>query len=334
MLGICGARHRWLWGIGVVLVVCGVFGVLLITRSGTDSAQGTQMAPKTDVKPIGAARPTTSTSSTSPSTAFSTTSTTSTTAPPATLPAIPSTTVDPGLATGLLAEPAVTAYLASRSGNITATLYDYDTGQVSTYRAGLALQTASVIKVDILETLLNRAQAQGRGLSASEQRQAAAMIEESDNDSATDLWDEVGGAAGLNAFGAQVGLTGTAPNAAGYWGLSTTTASDQISLLRNLTEPSTTLDPMNQLYALSLLGQVDVSQTWGVTGGVAPGTTAVLKDGWLPEPDGWYVNSIGVLTGTGHHYALAVLTTGDATQDYGEDTIETLSGLVWAAAGH
>jgi hypothetical protein len=41
-----------------------------------------------------------------------------------------------------------------------------------------------------------------------------------------------------------------------------------------------------------------------------------------------------VVTGTGHHYALAVLTTGNPTQDYGEDTIEALSGLVWSATGH
>ncbi len=191
-----------------------------------------------------------------------------------------------------------------------------------------------MIKLHILETLLNRSQTQDRGLTATEQRQAAAMMDASDNDSATDLWDEVGGAAGLNAFGAQVGLTDTAPNAAGYWGLSTTTAVDQITLLRNLTDPSATLTPVDQAYALGLMAQVEASQTWGVSAGVAPGTAVVLKDGWLPEPAGWYVNSVGVVTGAGHHYALAVLTTADATQDYGEDTIETLSGLVWAATGH
>jgi beta-lactamase class A len=327
MLGISGARERW-WCICALLVVVAVLGIALTTTSGADNAQGTQMAPKTDVKPIGDSRATSAaTSTTTPALADPTTA-----APPS--PTAPPATVDPALATGILAQPAVLAYLATRTGNVTAAVYDYATGQLSTYRSGLALQTASVIKLQILETLLNRVQTQGRGLTATEQRRAAAMMDASDNDSATDLWDEVGGAAGLNAFGAQVGLTGTAPNAAGYWGLSTTTATDQITLLRNLTDPSTALAPANQAYALGLMAQVEGSQTWGVSSGVAPGTTVALKDGWLPESDGWYVNSVGVLTGAGHHYAVAVLSTGGATQDYGEDTIETLSGLVWTAAGH
>ncbi len=331
MLGISGVRKRW-WCICALLVVVTVLGITLTTTSGTDNAQGTQMAPKTEVKAIGATRAAPAAGASPAAVTMDPTTTTTAAAAPA--PTTPPATVDPALATGILAQPAITAYLATRAGSITAAVYDYATGQLSTYRAGLALPTASVIKVHILETLLNRVQTQGRGLTATEQRQAVAMMDASDNDSATDLWHEVGGAAGLNAFGAQVGLTDTAPNAAGYWGLSTTTAADQITLLRNLTDPSATLAPANQAYALGLMGQVEGSQMWGVSGGVAPGTTVALKDGWLPEPDGWYVNSVGVVTGTGHHYALAVLSAGDATQDYGEDTIETLSGLVWTATGH
>ena len=299
-----------------------MIGVGLISRSGGDTAQGTQIAPKTEVKPIAPTRAVPATTSTAP------TATTITVAPTTT------TTVAPELATGILATPAVLDYLASRPGRITAAVYDYGTGQLATYRGGLALPTASVIKLDILEALLARDRGQGRSLTPGEQRQASDMIELSDNESATDLWDAAGRAPGLEAFGAQLGLTGTTPDPAGYWGLSTTTATDQVLLLRNLTDPSATLAPSDQAYALGLLGQVEASQAWGVTAGVAPGTTVALKDGWLPEATGWYVNSVGVVTGPAHHYALAVLSAGDPTQDAGEDTIAGLSGLVWAATAH
>ena len=71
------------------------------------------------------------------------------------------------------------------------------------------------------------------------------MIEDSDNDAATSLWDEAGGAAGIGAYNARAGLTSTTPSAcvacAGFpwpgWGLTTTTPADQIALLRRLVGP-------------------------------------------------------------------------------------------------
>jgi beta-lactamase class A len=312
------------------MAACASAGLVLAVACASNSGHSTQTAPKTGVKTLA----TTAGSRPAPTSTAGPAATTTTLAPTPSSEPAPTTTlapvvVAPGTATGVLDDPSVLSFLASRSGDVTAAVYDYATGQLSVYRPGTSLATASVVKVQILETLLARTQAAGRGLTASEQHLAAEMIEESDNDAATDLWNEVGGAAGLNALGAAVGLTDTGPNAAGYWGLSTTTAADQLILLRNLTDPSTTLSPANQAYALSLMSQIDPTQDWGATGGVAPGTSVALKDGWLPETTGWYVNSDGIVTGSGRHYALAVLTAGDASQDYGEDTISGLSSLVW-----
>ncbi|WP_206308224.1 hypothetical protein [Streptomyces sp. A1277] len=72
--------------------------------------------------------------------------------------------------------------------------------------AAKTYETASIVKVDILAALLLRAQDEGRGLTAAERARAAAMIENSDNDSATALLAAVGGAAGLDAAKAAVGL--------------------------------------------------------------------------------------------------------------------------------
>jgi len=65
----------------------------------------------------------------------------------------------------------------------------------------------------VIELRLNRAEdmfvlaRQPAGLSAAQAGLAEQMIEYSDNDAATALWDAVGNAAGIRAFGELVGLT-------------------------------------------------------------------------------------------------------------------------------
>ena len=65
---------------------------------------------------------------------------------------------------------------------------------MSVYHPGVAEDTASIVKVDVLATLLAQAQAAGRFLTAGQQALAVPMIEQSDNDDAEDLWDSEGGA--------------------------------------------------------------------------------------------------------------------------------------------
>ena len=69
--------------------------------------------------------------------------------------------------------------MAGRSDNVTVQVDDLNTGQVYDFRPGVVEHTASTVKVDILATLLVRAQAQGRGLTAQEQSYAVPMIEDS-----------------------------------------------------------------------------------------------------------------------------------------------------------
>ena len=71
---------------------------------------------------------------------------------------------------------------------------------------------------------------------------AQQMIEDSDNDAATSLWDEVGGPRSIRSFNSAAGLADTVPsscvNCPGFpwpgWGLTTTTPGDQLALLRVL----------------------------------------------------------------------------------------------------
>ena len=74
------------------------------------------------------------------------------------------------------------------------------------------------------------------------------MIEVSDNNLATQLWDAVGGGPGIAAFNASVGLTNTTPSTCVTcpnfpwpgWGLSTTTPAEPGLLAAGYrdTEPS------------------------------------------------------------------------------------------------
>jgi len=81
-----------------------------------------------------------------------------------------------------------------------------------------------------------------------------------------------------------------------------------------------------------LLESVTPDQRWGVSGGVPPGVTIALKNGWLPMDSGgsdWQINSVGWISGDGRNYLIAVLTTGNPTEQYGIDTIGQLSAMVW-----
>ena len=223
------------------------------------------------------------------------------------------------------------AFLATRAGEITAALYDVRSGRLFTLHPGVREDEASIAKVDILATLLHERGA--APLAGADAGDAAAAIDESDNDAAQDLWEDAGGDPTILAFNAAAGMTQTVLDPMGVWGHDETTAVDQIHLLEALDAPNALLPTPAREYELGLMRAVTPVQAWGVSAGVLAPATAALKNGWLPpsnEP-GWQVNSIGIVRGRGRHYLLAVLTEDDAAMAYGTQTIEGISALVWHA---
>jgi beta-lactamase class A len=232
----------------------------------------------------------------------------------------------------------VASYLDGRMDTVSAAVYDLVTHQTWTVgHTGRAQDEASVVKVEILETLLAQHPA---GLTSGQAGLAEQMIEDSDNDAATALWDAVGGAAGIRAYGKLVGLTGTRPSpcvqCAGFpwpgWGLTTTTALDQLTLLRELVSSGSVLNAGSRRLAVGLMEDVTPDQRWGVSGGVPSQATVALKNGWLPldaADTDWQINSVGWVSGSGRDYLIAVLTTGNPSEEYGIDTIDQLSAIVW-----
>jgi hypothetical protein len=248
----------------------------------------------------------------------------------ATAPASPASHPDP---LGVTAQ----SYLEGRQGTVRLAAYDLATGQEWSAGSGAAQDEASVVKVDILEALLSQ---RPEGLTADDQSLARAMIEDSDNDAATSLWDLAGEGTGIGSFNSRAGLTQTTPSSCvvctGFpwpgWGLTTTSPQDQVLLLRRLVQSGGPLTASQRQYALSLMENVTPDQQWGVSSGVPSGVTVALKNGWLPldaSNDNWQVNSIGWVSGDGRDYLLAMLSTGNPTEQYGIDTLNWLGARVW-----
>ena len=233
--------------------------------------------------------------------------------------------VDP--AAGML--PAIADFVAGRADNVTVAVQDLVTGHVYQFRPGVVEHTASTLKVDILATLLTQAQAQGRFLTPEEQGLAVPMIEESLDSAADVLWTRLGPGA-VGSFERAAGMTSTVPATDGVWGTTTTTALDRLAVLRALVQPNGLLTDSSRAYVLDLMEHVTPSQDWGATGGVPPGVTVALKNGFAVI-DGWQINTTAWVSGAGRDYLIAVLTDGNSSEQYGIDTVDGVSAIVWNA---
>lgn len=217
--------------------------------------------------------------------------------------------------------------------DVSVAVLDTESGTGAAYGNG-AYDTASIVKVDILAALLLLAQDEGRELSGAEHAYAEAMIRCSDNTSATELLKVVGGEEGLDAANERLGLTATV--AAHAWGLTQTTAADQVRLLEAVFGADSELSADSRAYLTELMGRVQADQRWGVS---AAGTGAVLKNGWMPRTTTglWDVNSIGRVESGGRTVLVAVVSRGHATKEAGISLVESVAraavGVVGAGAG-
>jgi hypothetical protein len=206
--------------------------------------------------------------------------------------------------------------LEQTPGRTAVAVKDVADGQTLVRGAARSFATASIAKVDILAALmLERQDAGTPGLTPDQRDLATHMIEASDNTSADRLFRQAGGAWGLGHANRRFGLTGTSVHEP-HWGLTTTTAGDQLLLLQEVFTSSSALDASSRAYIQRLMGQVDADQNWGVSA-AADGHYA-LKNGWLLRPDGtWVVNSIGGVSHRGHLLLIAVLSDHDASETAG-----------------
>jgi hypothetical protein len=252
-----------------------------------------------------------------------------TTAPAPTASASTSQTAGP-LATQ--AQP----YLAGRRGKTEVAVYDLSSGQQWTLGPQAPQAEGNLVGLEILQAVLDQRRVRRTVLSLAEQQLTPTLIEQNDNNATAALWADVGGAKGMRAFDHAARLVNTSPVS---WWQTTSTPQDQITLLRQLARPSAVLDKNGQKYALKLLENATPAQRWGVSHGVPAGVTVALKNVALPlsagQP-GWQANSVGWVSGGGRNYLMAVLSTGNPSEQYGIDTLDRLGALTWnaLAPGH
>jgi hypothetical protein len=199
------------------------------------------------------------------------------------------------------------------------------------YCTSCRMTAASVIKIDILATLLLQHQDARTWLNSTQQELAQDMMRHSDNDAADTLWANIGGSRGLAWANERFGLVDTIADPNGYWGLTTTSAADQVRLLTVLTTTDSLLGARARAYELELMGDVDTGQSWGVSAAADDPSAAQLKNGWLQvstDNDLWTLNSVGVLAVGGQIMLIAVLVQHQPNYDAGISLLEDAAQLV------
>jgi beta-lactamase class A len=235
----------------------------------------------------------------------------------------------------LTAQQRLTAVVApliqADGGHVAVAVDDLASGAQASYQGASEFVTASIVKVDILATLLYEAQESGQPLTEEDEDLATTMIENSDNDSASGLFAAIGGASGLDQANQALGLTQTTAGTDGEWGLTTTTVQDQLQLLRLVTTTPSILSASSQAYIRDLMGQVETDQRWGVPAAADTGSQYLVKNGWLPNPTLWSINSIGEIEHDQQTMLVAVLSDGNSSEDSGIDGVQAVAQQAAAA---
>ncbi|MDY0816383.1 serine hydrolase [Kitasatospora purpeofusca] len=248
-------------------------------------------------------------------------------------PSAPSTLSGPALAATGTTTPEQAVRLALdglgvHHGRYALAVEDLTSGRSAAYGSSAETFTsASIVKVDILAALLLQTQDRGDRLSSAQRQLASDMIRVSDNDAAQKLWIEIGRRQGLDAANARLGLSPAHAGQRGAWGLTRTTARDQIALLKAVFTQDSPLNAASRSYLRGLMGSVTDGQNWGVGAAGAPGGLPVLKNGWLPDGTTrlWVVNSVGIVERAGHSLLVVVLTDAQPTREAGIALVERVA---------
>ncbi|HEY4383983.1 MAG TPA: serine hydrolase [Ktedonobacteraceae bacterium] len=219
--------------------------------------------------------------------------------------------------------PHLAHYLATLKSNIGVSVHDLSRQRSYSYNASQRFIAASSIKVPIMLAFLDKLERQKREPNTREIHLLATMIKYSNNDSASILYDKIGGASGLTSFLRKHGIRGLAANP-GAWGYSRISPQTMVDLLTRLAT-GRILTRHHRALALNLMRHVQASQRFGV-GDTAPrGASVALKNGWVIAPDRlWAINSSGIITVHRETYVIAVYTKAQSSLKAGQRIIRSV----------
>ncbi|MFF5212489.1 serine hydrolase [Streptosporangium sp. NPDC000396] len=221
-------------------------------------------------------------------------------------------------------------FLARHGGRASAMVQDLATDRVYRYHHGLQLPTASTSKVDILMALLLRTR--WRELSEQDKHDANRMIRFSDNAAADRLYERIGLESGLARANRKFDLEHTYTPAGRClnlycWGITQTTAEDQVRLIRVLAGDESLLAEKDRERVLRLMEDVTPRQKWGISAAACEGGQVSLKNGWLRHVANrrWAVVSAGLIREPGHDYAVVILTEDSPSMRTGVTKVEGMA---------
>lgn len=209
---------------------------------------------------------------------------------------------------------AAAQYLAGRSGRTAFAVVD-DQGNLHGSNMHRTFVSASVVKAMLLVGYLQQLDRAHQGL-AGAGGLLYPMIHVSDNAAATAVFSHVGDA-GLRSVARQAHMTDF--SIVGIWANAQISAADQA---RFFFEQDHLIPARFRGYARFLLSTISPDQSWGVPRVARPRFRVFFKGGWRGTGLGQLVHQAARLERRGQRIAIAVLTDGDPSMGYGEQTIE------------
>jgi beta-lactamase class A len=217
-------------------------------------------------------------------------------------------------------EPDVAAarhYAAHRRGRIAFEVIDPD-GREAGLHPAWSFPMASVFKVMLLATYLDRPSVAHRALHRSDRRLLVPMIRRSDSVAATRVRDIVGpGAVGRLAHRAGMRSYRYEP----IWGLSRSSPRDQARFMDHLDRYVT---PLHRAFARHQLSHIVRGQRWGIGRIRLPGWRLYFKGGW-GSGTGAVDHQVAFLESGRARIALAIFTAADGSHGYGKRTLRGIA---------
>jgi len=225
-------------------------------------------------------------------------------------PAAPALTTSAGIA-------AARRYAKARQGTVAFAVLDPQ-GRLRGLNRTMRFPSASVVKAMMLVAELRRV---GSGhLAPSTAATLTSMITVSDNDAASAMYTMIGGGTALRAVARAAHATRFED--VGYWSDAQLTAADQARFFLRIDRlvPAT-----HRRFARKLLSSIVGWQRWGIPPVAARRRLKVFfKGGWRTG----ITHQVALLERGGQRVALAVLTSGEPSMAYGEQTIAGIAARV------
>jgi hypothetical protein len=207
-------------------------------------------------------------------------------------------------------------------GTLAVGVMDITTGRMAVYHPTVRFHAGSIVVVDVLAAALLRRERTQTHVPGQAARLITEMIEKSGSVPAARLSRPLGGVADLEAANRVLKLAHTGVDKAGRLRLTSTTVSDQLQLLADLTLAGSPLDAASRAYALGLMEHVGAHQPWGVLAAAGEGTKYAVTSGWLADPRLAVVDSIGMVHRDGQELLVVVLSKDNPTKGAGMARVE------------